>query len=328
MVQYAIAIAPYGSAPLLGADWRPSPPTNVILGVVPRIQRAASPARPHSVHRLSVRGSRQAACRTRLPWYTYGARERMRRMRRLAYWISIFRRSLWSLFTAFFAIGGAVTLVRDEFASPVWREALKPLNWLPVWPWYWWAIAFLVAALGAVMEGAYRTHRDQQSRLQQTQATATPGYEERDAFWALQYLLNDSVWAWKEIRSVNIWGAVATTRFGEFERVAKDGGVRARGFPGTGGEPEAIDQTHWIGAVIDPATVNSPHSVATKSLAPAIYGRKVYGGIRVSKSDVEAAWPKASWLRRKLTGLYVWLKLRWYQIEFGYQRWRTDNGNE
>ena len=87
----------------------------------------------------------------------------MRRMRRLAYWISIFRRSLWSLISAFFAIGGALTRIRDEFASPVWREALKPLSWLPVWPWYWWAIAFLVAVLGAVMEGAYRTHRDQQN---------------------------------------------------------------------------------------------------------------------------------------------------------------------
>ena len=248
-------------------------------------------------------------------------------MRRIHYWASIFRRSYWRLIAAVFGLGGAITLARDELGLPSeWREALR-VHWLPPLPWYWWAIGVLGTLLLAMMEGAYRAHRDQERRLQQAEKDTVP--EEVDAVWALHYLLNESVWAWREIRTVNHWSVVETTRLSEFERVARDVGIRARGFPSSGGsEPERIDQTHWIGARINSTTADTAHGVATKSISRPEYGRKTYGGIRVSKLDVVNAWPRASLLRRTLTGTYVRLKLTWYQIEFEYKRWRLSNNKK
>jgi hypothetical protein len=79
---------------------------------------------------------------------------------RARHWHAVIRRSVWRFVALFFSVAGALAFVRDEFLSPKWQARLKMPAWLPAWPWYWWAIAALLVAIAAILEGSYREFRE------------------------------------------------------------------------------------------------------------------------------------------------------------------------
>jgi hypothetical protein len=66
---------------------------------------------------------------------------------RLGHWRAVLQPAWKFLVSLPLAIFGAAAFTRDEFLSPEHAARLKMPVWLPNWPWYYWAIPFLVTLI-------------------------------------------------------------------------------------------------------------------------------------------------------------------------------------
>lgn len=64
------------------------------------------------------------------------------------------------LFAIPFALFSVCSFARDEFLSSEQAANLKMSMWLPHWPWYIWAIVFLITLVILILEGSYRVSEE------------------------------------------------------------------------------------------------------------------------------------------------------------------------
>jgi hypothetical protein len=84
---------------------------------------------------------------------------------RILHWYRLLRRAVWPLIVIPIAIFGNLFAIRDEFLPAQLAAKLKMPEWLPAFPWYYWTILVLVLIVIAVLEGAFREHRDLTAQL-------------------------------------------------------------------------------------------------------------------------------------------------------------------
>ena len=83
----------------------------------------------------------------------------MWRARLLHYW-RVLREPAWQyLVVVPLAVLSAMAWVRDEFLPPEIAAKLKMPQWLPHWPWYYWALATALVLLVLILEGSFRENR-------------------------------------------------------------------------------------------------------------------------------------------------------------------------
>lgn len=146
-------------------------------------------------------------------------------------------------------------------------------------------------------------------------------FRETDAEQVLQYLSNESVWAWRQYARLNYFACIPPHHLHEFRAAARKGDIRcaAGGMMEKRDQVYRIDRRYWDHArIAEETSSGGPDGVCTEKSVPQRPNHYVlhFTRLAVASDDVEDTWPRASFLRRQITSFYVWLKIKYYSIKW------------
>ena len=180
-------------------------------------------------------------------------------------------------------------------------------------PWLttaWVSIACIAAA--SVMATLLVTENIYGKRLRRELRRASGStYREIDGSDALDYILHQSVWGWRQYRRLNFWRMVDGDQFAELRRAALSGDVRITGQLPNSSNPVTIPARYWQLAQFS-KLVTLTYGLQTDADPNPFEPR--FKHVRVSESDLYEVWPRASIARKLTTVVYVWCKKRWYAV--------------
>jgi hypothetical protein len=144
-------------------------------------------------------------------------------------------------------------------------------------------------------------------------------FRETDGEAALDYLLNRSVWAWRQYAILKTWEAVYERHFDEFRRAALLGDLRVTGHKVETREEVIVPRRYWEQARVDVKSLGTPLGVSTEVVETDRTGLNsvVLHRLAVSTRDMQEIWPSASLARCMAAATFVWLNLMcitWCQL--------------
>jgi len=160
-----------------------------------------------------------------------------------------------------------------------------------------------------------RAHVVSSAQWQQQPRTATTSsgnvHPHMTAYEVIHYLADDSAWGRQTARYAEVdrrMGMIIRKNPlleapGEFKRIAEYRNIKAIGRLNGIGQHVQIPETYWTVATLDCLHLDNKEISRTMVAAPRPDHIPIYEDVRISRKDVERAWPKA-W------SLFSWLGLR------------------
>jgi len=204
--------------------------------------------------------------------------------------------------------------IREEFLSPNQHDYWRLLNWLPNWPWEWWAIAFLLLSLVFVLEAAYRLS----GRGSVTTERAAESFHRilRESRWAKTHAKQ-----WQRLPALTyetgkseadvVEGRLRAALDKEIHNALRKGSIQALGTGGATNTERPISKEEWDNITLDfsertlarKSADGGPPSVSAWKVTkdPREGNRLLYSQVKFLKSTIHNHFPSA-WRPRKNRG--------------------------